>query len=748
LLVAASDGSRRDAEAALARGAEFERRGEFGAALEQWRGAEHALAADPDPAARIDALLRIAEAELELGHYRDALATLETALAAAQVAPDAARLAAIHGGLGNVRIALGPPDAARGHLEQGISLARGSGASALAAALLVDLGNLDASRGDSAGALRAYDDAEALARAADAPGVRARALANAARVAIFAERPAAEIRPRLDEARTLARGLPASHQAAYLWIHLGRSWVRLASRSERGGGDLARANEALLEAERIAGELGDGLAASWAVGHRGELYTARGRFEEALALTRRARFLAQEATAPEALYPWDWQLGRILRAQGDVDGALAAYRQAVRGLQGIRHELAHGYAGGERSFREAVGPVFFELVDLLLASAPDPSDEAAHQARLREAQETVELLKAAELRDYLRDECVDAAQSRVEGVEAVSPSAAIVYPVALPDRLELLVSLPAGMRRSVVPVGAAELAARTRELRRLLEKRTTREYLPPAQRLYDWLVRPLEPILAAHAIDTLVLVPDGALRTIPLAALHDGVSFVGERWAVAMTPALRLTDPRPLDREGLEVFLSGLSRPAEGFPGLEHVPGELAQIHELWGGSLLLDADFRLDRVAQTLADHEFDVVHIASHGEFSSDAGSSFLVTFDGRLGIDRLRELVGVARFRDRPIELLTLSACETAEGDERAALGLAGVAVQAGARSALGTLWSVSDAAASELVVEFYRQLRANPVSKAVALQRAQQRLRESRDWSHPFYWSPFVLISNWL
>jgi CHAT domain-containing protein len=750
-LVAADAAPRADVGAASEQAAELERRGRFGAALEAWRGVERALAADAGPGARIDALLRIAAAEQELGQYRDAVATLETALAAAGAAdepPDAARLAAIHGALGNARIALGPPDAARSHLERGVALARESGAGALAAALLVDLGNLSASRGDPDGALRSYDEAEALARGSDAPGVRARALANAARMALLAERPPHEVRTRLDEAGALARALPASHATSYLWIHLGRSWTRLASGLAPGRGDLARAHEALVEAERIAAELGDDLAASWATGHRGELYTARGRFEEALALTRRARFLAQEAAAPEALYAWDRQLGRILRAQGDVEGALAAYRQAVRELQGIRFELAHGYAAGEASFHEAVAPVFSELVDLLLASAPDPADEAAHQARLREAREIVELLKEAELRDYLRDECVDAARSRLERVEAVSPSAAIVYPVPLPDRLELLVSLPDRVWRAVVPVGAAELTARTRELRRLLEKRTTREYLPPAQRLYDWLVRPLEPVLAAHAIDTLVLVPDAALRAIPLAALHDGASFLGERWAVATTPALRLTDPRPLDREGLAVFASGLSQAAEGFPALEHVPGELAAIHALWGGSLLLDADFQVERVARTLAEREFDVVHIASHGQFSSDAGSSYLVTADGRLGMERLGELVGVARFRERPIELLTLSACETAEGDERAALGLAGVAVQAGARSVLGTLWSVSDAAASELVVEFYRQLRAGPISKAVALQRAQQRIRESPDWAHPFYWSPFVLISNWL
>ncbi|MGH7291265.1 MAG: CHAT domain-containing protein, partial [Myxococcota bacterium] len=140
--------------------------------------------------------------------------------------------------------------------------------------------------------------------------------------------------------------------------------------------------------------------------------------------------------------------------------------------------------------------------------------------------------------------------------------------------------------------------------------------------------------------------------------------------------------------------------------------------------------------------------VHVATHGEFSEVAEDSFLLTFDGRLGMERIGESVGHARFRERPIELLTLSACETAQDSERAALGLAGVAIQAGARSALGTLWSVNDVAAAELMTEFYGQLHEPSISKAVALQRAQQKLVHDANRGHPYYWAAFLLIGNWL
>ena len=105
-------------------------------------------------------------------------------------------------------------------------------------------------------------------------------------------------------------------------------------------------------------------------------------------------------------------------------------------------------------------------------------------------------------------------------------------------------------------------------------------------------------------------------------------------------------------------------------------------------------------------------------------------------------------ILQFRKEPLDLLTLSACETAAGDDLAALGLAGVAVKAGARSALATLWHINDAATSILIEEFYRQIQNPKTSRAVALQQAQIKLVHDPRYEHPAYWSPFLLINNWL
>ena len=187
----------------------------------------------------------------------------------------------------------------------------------------------------------------------------------------------------------------------------------------------------------------------------------------------------------------------------------------------------------------------------------------------------------------------------------------------------------------------------------------------------------------------------------------------------------------------------------QGFPALPYVAGELDAIADLYGGKVLQDREFVVPEFGESLAQTPYSVVHIASHGKFAGDPKDSFLLTYDGRLDMDGLEEFIKLSRFRDEPIELLTLSACQTAAGDDRAALGLAGIAVKAGARSALATLWFINDQASSLLVSEFYRQLSAKPTpTKAKALQAAQRQIRADLRYRHPAYWSPFLIIGNWL
>jgi CHAT domain-containing protein len=232
-----------------------------------------------------------------------------------------------------------------------------------------------------------------------------------------------------------------------------------------------------------------------------------------------------------------------------------------------------------------------------------------------------------------------------------------------------------------------------------------------------------------------------------MAALHDGEQFLIQKYALAITPGLNLTDPRPLPQPA-RVLAAGLTQSVQGFSSLPYVKTELQAIANLYKSNLLLNQDFQVSRLENTLKRGLFPIVHIATHGQFSSDLDDTFILAADGKLTLERLNQLLDPLRFRDEPIELLTLSACQTAAGDDEAALGLAGVAVKAGARSALATLWFINDQASSKLVVAFYRHLRSPSVSRATALQRAQIHLLGDPNYQHPAYWAPFLLINNWL
>jgi CHAT domain-containing protein len=428
---------------------------------------------------------------------------------------------------------------------------------------------------------------------------------------------------------------------------------------------------------------------------------------------------------------------------GKAEEAVAAYRHAMTNLQTIRKEMT--VCTGDSSFRRTATQLCSQYVDLLLEVAASVENP---QPYLAEARDALELVKVFELRDYFKDDCVDAARYAETKLDLLSETALILYPILLKERLELLVRFPDGLKRYTVKISAERLTQEVREFRSKIEKRTSAEFLPHAQQLYDWLILPFEKDLAKHRIDTLVFVPDGPLRTIPMGALHNGKKFLLQDYAIAITPGLNLTDPKPIRRDQVRALALGLTESVQDFPGLPYVSGELQAIHQLLGGRSLLNQDFVVARVGEELRKEPFSILHIASHGHFGKDVEDTFVLAFDARLTMDLLGDYVGLFRFREEPLDLLTLSACETAAGDDRAALGLAGIAIRAGARSALATLWHVSDPASYRLVVEFYRRLQEPGVSRASALQAAQLALLKDPRYDHPCYWAPFLLINNWL
>lgn len=499
----------------------------------------------------------------------------------------------------------------------------------------------------------------------------------------------------------------------------------------------------------LANRLGDPRMESYGWGYLGHVYEQESRWEKALAVSHMAVATAQKVQAPESLYRWHWQTGRIHRALNHTDEALTSFRHAMYAFQPIHAELLFGPQGKQHSFRQKIGPLFYEFADLLLQEARRTSDPISAQEFLLEARNTIEVFKAAELQDYFQDECVAAAKAHSTPLESISKTTAVIYPILLTDRMELLLGLQHGLKQFIVPIHAAAIAKTIYDFRKAVENPASHAYRPLAQQLYNWLLTPLEPDLQASNIDTLVFVPDGPLRTIPVAALHDGTQFLIEKFALATTPGLTLTDASPLDRKHIRLLALGLTQEAHGFPSLPYVATELEAVRASYPGKVLLNSDFRVPNVERALKDELFNVVHIASHGQVEPDVNKTFILAFDKKITMSKLAELIGIYKFREIPLDLLTLSACQTAIGDDRAALGLAGIAIKAGARSALASLWFIEDEATSKLVPEFYRQLKQNPaLSKAHALRNAQLSLIKNPRFHHPSFWGPFLLINNWL
>jgi CHAT domain-containing protein len=737
------EGGRAAALDYLGRGTAAFRAGDIVAATRDWSEAIRLCRLNAAPDLEAQALARRGEAYRIEGYFRDASSDLQAALAKAEQSRDQALIAASSGALGNLAFMSRRTAVAEPLLKRARDLASRLRDPAILAASDNDLGNLYASTGRPAEAATAYAEAISSATAAHDDALAATAETNAARLALR-RKDVAQATTLLTRAVDTLERLPPSYSR-------GMALVSAGSAVFEGDGRIpADAQAVASRAFRAAAESADSLhnptLSSLAQGGLAHLYERENRLEEASNLTDRAAFAAQQASAPELSFRWDWQRARLARRRGQTDAALTSYRRAVAELQSVRQDIPVEYRDGRSSYRATFGPLYLEYSDMLLRRAS--SDQARAAPLIREARDTIELLKETELQDYFRDTCVTSFLAKQRSIETIAPGTAVIYPIALPDRLELLLSLGDEQRQFTSPIPETTLRDEVQHFRELLEKRTTNEYLVPARKLYDQLIRPMEPVLAAHHIDTLVIVPDYTLRTIPFAALHDGRGFLMDRYATAIAPSLHLTDPRPLNADPGTALVLGVSKSVQGYVELPNVASEVAAVHEIEGGQELLNDDFSRARFEAELRRVPYNIVHIASHGQFGNDPSQTFVLAFDGQRTMDDLERSIKFGERRDKALELLILSACETASGDDRAALGLAGVALKAGARSALATLWYISDKAAGELIIDFYRGVQSGTLSKAHALQGAQRALAADPRYAHPAYWAPFLLIGNWL
>ncbi|MCT7958384.1 CHAT domain-containing protein, partial [Laspinema palackyanum] len=352
---------------------------------------------------------------------------------------------------------------------------------------------------------------------------------------------------------------------------------------------------------------------------------------------------------------------------------------------------------------------------------------------------------------------------------------AVVYISALPSQLELILFTADGqpIRKTIPEAPREQLLEVVNQFRGELtnpRRLNSRSYLKSAQQLYNWLIAPIASDLEAAGINTIMFSMDAGLRSLPVAALHDGEQFLVEKYSLSQIPSVSLIDTTYRPLQDTRVLAMGASTFTKLSP-LPAVPVELTTIADrLWQGEAFINEQFTRENLIQQRQSYPYPIIHLATHGEFKSGSpGESYIQLWDDQLQLDRIREM----GWNNPVVELLVLSACRTALGDERAELGFAGLAVQAGVKSALASLWYVSDEGTLALMTEFYSHL-TNAKIKAEALREAQiamirgevrleggqllgtgtrggvtlpSGLQNQRlSFAHPYYWSSFTLIGS--
>lgn len=723
--------------------------GQYELAIERWEDILPSLSGS----AYIDLLIQIATTQLSLGQVNKSLENLLSAKSLAEQSPTYPHLALIYSQLSDAYLLARFESQAHNYAKLAVQTARTHPQKSILATALNHLGNVLMSRQQYGEALLLYVQASNITRTLNESALHISISLNMVHAMILSKSIDQKIIAIFNEVNQKLDKLPSTAKKAFSLLSLGYLAQEFSKYNTANPHDTSLiSHHSYTKALSIGEQINNTRIRSYAVGHLGELYLAQNELPQAHRLMRQALFFAYEIDAPELAARWHWQLGRLQLALHHQDAAIDAYLASIDQLQRIQPALVYGQRGNPHSFLDKVGTVYREYADILLQKAQAIDHSGDKLALLRQARSTMESLKTVELRNYFRDSCVTERREQNHAMDLdniLPPGTATIYPIVLASRLELVVGFANGdIQQTTVAISSAELAETVSLFRKQLARSANpRRLRKHGQTLYDWLIQPIRDSLNKHAIDTLVIVPDDSLRTIPFSALFDGEAFLVEQFALVLSPGLTLTDANKKHSTNDRVLLNGLSKSVQEYAPLPHVLAELNKIASLYPHTKLVDTSYSSKNIEKQLLNNTYSSIVFATHGRFHSDPQQSYILTYDGKISLDELDRIIRINQFRDQALDLLVLSACETAEGDERAALGFAGVAVKAGAKSVLASLWKVNDASTAQLVPDFFKNIKDAKLSKAKALQQAQLSLIRDQAFASPYHWASFVLIGSW-
>ncbi|AOY81387.1 CHAT domain-containing protein [Moorena producens JHB] len=441
--------------------------------------------------------------------------------------------------------------------------------------------------------------------------------------------------------------------------------------------------------------------------------------------------------------------GCLLATQGDTQGASSAYAKAFDTIQSLGSDLNSINSAIKVNFIESVESFYKEFIGSLL----DCQETGSNQQTLRKVRQVIESLHLTQLNNFR--EIVPLNPNLIQ-IDQIDSQAAVIYPIILDDRLEVILHLPGQpLHRYSTPLSAEEVEEMLINLMIQLERPfISLTSLRLSQKLYNWLIRPAETILAKSSIKTLVFVSNSGLRYIPMAALHDGEQYLVEKYAIAVTPALQILEPQPQKQRPLKALIAGLSymnkvsKAHQGYGDLPNVKKEVEQISSMIPSSVLLNQSFTSKALKNALNSSYFPIVHLTTNGQFSSESEDTFILAWDKAITAKEFEKLLGsIEQEKFDPIELLVLIVDQSAEGNNQTPFGFAGLALRSRVRSVIGALAYVDDDSTARLMGKFYQEFTQRNVTKAEALRRAQLSLLKEPGYQVPLFWAHFVLIGDW-
>ena len=460
---------------------------------------------------------------------------------------------------------------------------------------------------------------------------------------------------------------------------------------------------------------------SWAWGTLGAIAEQKGLFSAALKQTQAALHAAETLLAEELMYRWQWQLGRIQAVLGQTELAQLAYSQAIASVQLIKEDLLISIRRKKIDFAEVIEPLYRQKLELLLS-----------ESNYQKAWSIAELLTQSELESYFGDNCFGAKQPKRQPTDV-----AFIRPLIFEHTTYVMLKLPFGeIKVFPAPIAAADLNDLINQWRLQLELPIDNTYRITGQKLFELLIQPLARDLAQ--IKQLVFINDGLLRTVPMAALYDGRQHLIEQYSISYAFSSD-SDPEISQQQHNNKLLAfGLSASRHNSTALPRVNQELQVLRQLAPGNFFLDRDFTSTNLGKELS-QEYNLLHLATHSSFGGSLEATRLQAYDRDIS---LLELERILLNDPLALQLLVLSGCETAIGDEDALLGLAGIGIRTGIPATIGSIWAVNSASTSDLFALFYDYYLQENLSSSSALRQAQLELIARQP--HPYYWSGFIHV----